>query len=160
MLNKVLCLIFAITYNASYQESYTNNLIYYLSHFDSIVVLYDNNIHNIEQEDISLIKNQFDILLENSHEMPALGVSIHNETLKEIKSGLWIKLIYNHSQNYCDMSFDELLIKITPNDYGLNIIRGNNGIYEGRCYYISLNLDTYDLHNQIIKIIKNTSSTI
>ena len=77
-------------------------------------------------------------MLNNSRTMPAFGVSIHNETIEAMKSGVWLRLIYENETWVDGMNFDELLININPTFSGFNIIRGNNGIYEGRCYYIDL----------------------
>ena len=77
-------------------------------------------------------------MLKDSHTMPAFGISIHVETLKAIQKGVWLKLQYNGTQVVDEMPFDELLIEVNPEFSGFNIIRGNRGIYEGRCYYIDL----------------------
>ena len=92
-----------------------------------IIVEYDNNLNQI-------LNN----MLSSSHTMPALGVSLHAETLRAMQTGVWLKLQYNGTQVVDDMPFDELLIEVNPDFNGFNIIRGNRGIYEGRCYYINL----------------------
>ncbi len=92
-----------------------------------IIVEYDNNLNQI-------LNN----MLSNSHTMPAIGVSLHAETLRAMQTGVWLKLQYNGTQVVDDMPFDELLIEVNPDFNGFNIIRGNRGIYEGRCYYIDL----------------------
>jgi hypothetical protein len=84
-------------------------------------------------------------MLQDSHTMPAFGVSIHTETLKAIKNGVWLKLQYNGTQEVDGMPFDELLIEVNPEFSGFNIIRGNKGIYEGRCFYIDLDNITMEL---------------
>ncbi len=99
-------------------------------------VIVDNNYYNVDNvEDFQEILNN---MLINSRTMPAFGVSIHTETLKAVKKGVWLKLQYNGLQEIEGMTFDELLIEINPKFSGFNIIRGNRGIYEGRCFYIDL----------------------
>lgn len=99
-------------------------------------VIIDNDYYNIEN--INELNNVLNEIMQGSHTMPAFGVSIHTETLKSLQNGVWLKLIYNGTQSVDNMPFDELLIEVKPNFSGFNIIRGNKGIYEGRCFYIDL----------------------
>ena len=94
-----------------------------------------------------------DNILKDSYSIPALGVSIHTETIMQMQKGVWIKLQYNGTQWLDNMNFDELLIEVNPEFMGFNIIRGNVGIYEGRCYYINLtNTDMAELYNYCIAL--------
>ena len=108
----------------------------YINNYDKVVVIIDNNYYgDIKDEDLKNILNQ---MLQDSHPMPALGISLHTETLESLKSGIWLKLQYNGTQYVDDMPFDELLINVNSEFFGFNIIRGNKGVYDGRCYYIDL----------------------
>lgn len=91
-----------------------------------------------EVKNINELSNVLNGMLNDSHVLPAFGVSIHIETLKAIQTGTWLKLQYNGTQVVDDMNFDELLIEVNPDFGGFNIIRGNRGVFEGRCYYIDL----------------------
>ena len=91
--------------------------------------------------------------MKNSHEMPALGVSLDNETKSAKKTGLWLELKFNKTLNYLDMPFDSLLINIEKGNSGCNIIRGNNGVYEGRCYYLNHSKTMDTLYDNILSII-------
>lgn len=94
----------------------------------------------------------------HSHEMPAFGVSIDDETRKEIVKGVWIELIFDGTYDYNEMPFESLLIKVDKDDYGFNLIRKNNGKYEGRCFYISLNNSMRQLYETIAKIFNNVNN--
>lgn len=120
---------------------------------DNICIVCDNIKSLLDNNTTETIKSELKNLFENSHEMPALGVSIHNETVTELEKGLWLILQYNETKYHNDMPFDELLIKVNKEDYGLNIIRGNNGIYEGRCYYLNLDKNTSKLYNTINQLL-------
>lgn len=99
-------------------------------------VIVDGNYYNIDNlNELNLVLNN---MLQESHSLPAFGVSIHTETLNAIQKGVWLKLQYNGTQVVDGMPFDELLIEINPDYNGFNIIRGNRGIYDGRCFYIDL----------------------
>ena len=106
-------------------------------------VIIDGKYYQIDANDLN---KELCKILSGSYQMPALGVSIHTEILKAIKQGIWLKLQYNGTQVVDDMFFDELLIEVNPEFSGVNVIRGNCGIYEGRCFYIyGLNMNTlYD----------------
>ncbi|MBO5910011.1 MAG: hypothetical protein J6Q15_00730, partial [Clostridia bacterium] len=65
------------------------------------------------------------------------------------------KLQYNGTQVVDDMPFDELLIEINPEFSGFNVIRGNKGIFEGRCYYVNLvNCTMKELYQYVSNINK------
>lgn len=108
----------------------------YLTSSNQAQVIVDNNYYDVGN------LNQLNIVLsdvlDNCHTMPAFGVSIHAETINAIQKGVWLKLQYNGTQTVDGMPFDELLIEVNPDFQGFNIIRGNKGIYEGRCFYINL----------------------
>lgn len=97
-----------------------------------------------EVKNIDKLSNVLKTMLQHSHTMPAFGVSINSETQKEIKKGVWLKLIFNQTKWVNGMNFDELLIQVEPTFSGFNVIRGNNNVYDGRCYYIDLVDNTMD----------------
>lgn len=114
----------------------TKTIQQYLTSSSQVQIIVDNNYYNVD--DLSQLNVVLNQMLQDSHTMPAFGVSIHTETLKSIKQGIWLKLQYNGTQSLDDMPFDELLIEVNPEFSGFNIIRGNKGIYDGRCFYIDL----------------------
>ena len=89
------------------------------------------------------VKFDFDTLfveaLDDARQMPAFGVSIHKLTVEEMKSGIWVKFIYQQTMEADGMPFDELLVHVQKDMHGVNIIRGNGGSYNGRCFYLDLN---------------------
>lgn len=121
-----------------------------LTSADSIQIIKDGVLVECKE---NRINEELSLMLENSREMPAFSVSIHIDTIKEITRGCWLKLQYRETKVVNDMPFDELLIKVEQNVNGFNVIRGNKGIYEGRCYYIDLdNKSMNGLYNYISKL--------
>jgi hypothetical protein len=121
----------------------------YLTKYDNIEVIIDNNIYEIN--DLDKLNDVIKEILNCSREMPAFGVSLDNETKTAIQNGVWLKFKYDKVENFNDMSFDTLLINIVPEYSGFNIIRGNHNVYEGRCFYISLNGTMKPLYDYLIK---------
>lgn len=89
-------------------------------------------------EYVAIMKN----ILQGSHDMPAFGVSLDHNTKQALQKGVWLQLTYPTTQEVNGLPFDTLLIELHPNHSGFNIIRGNNGTYDGRCFYIDLNCNT------------------
>ena len=112
------------------------NITNYVYNSQQAQVIIDGTYYQVD--DIDNLNNVLRKMLEDSYDMPALGVSIHTEVIKGINQGTWLKLQYNGTQYVDDMPFDELLIEVNSEFGGFNIIRGNKGIYEGRCYYVNL----------------------
>ena len=82
----------------------------------------------------------------HSHEMPAFGVSIDEYTRKDRQKGIWMELVFDSPCKHEGMDFDSLLINVTENAYGFNLIRKVNGKYDGRCFYLSLDNSTKPLY--------------
>ena len=119
----------------------------------SMVEIYrDGQILELSQEEQTKFEELFCSSLEGAVQMPAYGVSLDQLTKEDMKNGIWVKFIFERTQVKSEMPFDELLIKITTEEYGLNIIRGNSGIYEGRCYYLNLKGNLNDLYNFLSEI--------
>ena len=92
-----------------------------------------------------LIFSELISITNNSHDMPAFAVSLHDETIKELATGIWVELGFNETQTFREMPFDTLLFSLKENNTGLNLIRKHNGKYEGRCFYLNLNKNFNDL---------------
>ena len=107
----------------------------------------------LSQKEQNQIDNLFSEAIEDSFSMPAFAVSLDNLTKEEMKSGLWLEFVFDKTMNINEMPFDSLLVNVNKDQYGINLIRGNDGIYEGRCFYLDLrgkNLDElYDYLSNI-----------
>ena len=79
--------------------------------------------------------------------MPAFGVSLHNETLNEIKSNCWLQVNFNKEIVKNGLPFNALLFRLEETQ-GFNLIRLYDGKYEGRCLFLDLDKEM-DLKNVI-----------
>ena len=50
------------------------------------------------------------------------------------------------------MDFEGLLIKVEKDWHGFNLIRKNNGKYDGRCFYLSLENSMDELYETLHKV--------
>lgn len=85
-------------------------------------------------------------------QVPAPGVSLHDETVEARKEGVWIELIFDGTQTCTEMAYDTLLFKVDRNMYGVNLFRGNNGKYEGRCFYLNLQNNFDSLYEFLVNL--------
>lgn len=113
-----------------------------------IVVLSENDysFNNIIKE--------LNFIINNCIEMPAFGVTIHKEVVKEQTKGLWLELCFEKQLEHNQLPFDKLLINIERDWTGLNIIRHYHDQYQGRCFYINLinNTNLNSLYETLINI--------
>lgn len=70
--------------------------------------------------------------------MPAFGVSIDALTRKGRESGLWMEFCFGEEHLCGAMPFESLLLEVKRDWHGFNIVRGQGGRYEGRCFYVDL----------------------
>lgn len=130
------------------------NLYQCFENSNKLIIYHNGNLHTCNQNEQDAIVNSLKAMLYNSHEMPAFGVSLDTETRQELNNGTWIEFCFDTVTTYNDMPFDKLLIKVSPDDAGFNIIRHHDGMYEGRCYYISLEKNMEILADTISNIIE------
>lgn len=149
MFTKLLCVFILIFQGVGYMRF--ENLIDSFGHYQSLIVTINNEQVELEKGDDKAEKiiQTLVKITEHSHEMPAFGVSIDNLTREDMKQGLWVELRFDNVCRYEGMDFEGLLINVGNNDFGFNLIRMNNGIYDGRCFYLSLSQSTKELYNLI-----------
>lgn len=105
---------------------------------ESVNILKECNATTLTKEEYDKYVAIMKSILQGSHDMPAFGVSLDLETKQALQKGIWLQLTYPATQEVNGLPFDTLLIELHPDHSGFNIIRGNNGIYDGRCFYIDL----------------------
>lgn len=117
----------------------------------------DGQIIELSEEEQARFEELFCEALSDAQQAPAYGVSLHENVVEQMKEGIWIKFIFEETLVKSDMTFDELLINVQKDCYGINIIRGNNGKYEGRCYYLNLKNSLDNVYDFIDNVYcKNT----
>ena len=124
-----------------------NSLVDIIDHIESFEVFENGNIRliNNKQEDFLKMKSNLKDLFSSSRLMPAFGVSLHDETLNEIKKDSWLKINFESIVEKSGLPFSSLLFKLEEVQ-GFNLIRQYNNKYEGRCLYLDLD-DNFDLNN-------------
>lgn len=88
-------------------------------------------------------------ITEYSHVMPAFGVCLDEPVKQEKQTGIWLELNFEKVLSFNDMPFESLLIKVESEACGFNLMRKNNGKYEGRCFYLSLETSMTELAETI-----------
>lgn len=87
--------------------------------------------------------------------MPAFGVSIDALTRKGLESGLWMEFCFGEEHLCGAMPFESLLLEVKRDWHGFNIVRGQGGRYEGRCFYVDLRQATMQpLYDALQKIAR------
>ncbi len=140
-MGKLLCVFLILPILFCSQASVISDLF---CEADSVEIYKDGQIYSLTNEQEQEFDKIFCNIMEGATQKPAFAVSVDELTKEELKTGYWVKFIFNETIFKSNMPFDELLIKVTQNASGVNIIRGNNGDYQGRCYYLDLS-NTMDL---------------
>ena len=122
------------------------------------LIVYDNGNKHLYFKGDDKFEKIYKSLIETtdlSHDMPAFGVSLHNETNNALKTGTWVELVFDTEKSFNDMPFDTLLFKVEAEDSGFNLIRKFDGKYEGRCFYLSLDDNMNNLKNTIDSVLND-----
>lgn len=144
---KLICYIISIFFAGA--PVMTSNLITQLYNCNQIYLI--NNGVEVKLEN-SVISSELETLFADAYFTPAFGVALHHETVNQLKSGLWLEFRFNKQHVFNQMPYKKLLIKFEPDLYGFNIIRFNNGKYDGRCYYLNLKNNTTNFYNFLTTI--------
>ena len=130
-------------------EDKENSLTDCLNYVESFEIFENGNIEMIDfkHKKFNLILNKVKDLFCESRLMPAFGVSLHKETLNEMKNGSWLQINFSKQQMKNGLNFNSLLFKLEKTQ-GFNLIRLYENKYEGRCLYLDLNCEI-DLNSVI-----------
>ena len=119
-------------------NDYSHTIIDTLQEVSSIEVFQDGRHSVLSQgsKEFHDIVGQLLYKFANARVDPAFGVSLHDETIKQMQSGAWLKLNFDKTMEKNGMPFDALLLQL-EDGYGTNLIREYQGRYEGRCIYLN-----------------------
>ena len=103
------------------------------------------NVYGAGTEEFDNVLTGWKIMTDGARDMPAFGVSLNSETLKVLKSGIWVEFYFGKVYESNGMPYEKLLINVQKSSYGFNLIRYNSqGGYYGRCFYYDLAGNTMD----------------
>lgn len=154
---KLILLIIVALLGGFMQSNFSqplNSVEQSFSYVQSINILNNNEKLSFKNNlpEFNEVINTLNEVVQNSHNMPAFSVSLHNETINAIKHGVWIELEFDKNLSFNDMPFTALLIQVDSNAGGFNLIRKFNGKYEGRCFYLSLENTMQPLYEKLISL--------
>ena len=96
-------------------------------------------VYPVGSEKFNAICSEWNAMLDGAHIMPAFGVSLHNETVKQMNKGVWAEFGFDKQYLSNGMPYEKLLVAVNPEWSGFNIVRytAQRG-YDGRCFYYDL----------------------
>ena len=99
----------------------------------------ETRVYKAGEDKFNLICTEWNSMIFGAHEMPAYGVSLNDETVKAMKSGVWAEFSFGKTLSSGGMPYEKLLVNVEPQWTGFNIIRytAKHG-YDGRCFYYDL----------------------
>ena len=143
LLCRILIIFVLLFSNRGTIEMNDSNILNIMTTANEIVVYHNNATTSYEPNtnEYNTIMEELQTLSLSSRESPAFGVSLHNEIITAMETGLWLEVNFNKTISHNDMPFDSLLIQVVGEYSGFNIIRKYDNKYDGRCFYVDL-LDT------------------
>ncbi len=125
------------------------NTVDVLPHVISTSLLVDGHVIEMTQDEEKLLQEQVNMLFKDSRTMPAFGVVFNDMYKEEIKSGTYISLRFPQLMKVNELPFDELVFKVEADWTGVNLYRGLNGEFNGRCIYLDFDKNMSELDNFI-----------
>jgi len=152
ILNTLLCCSFIFNFNTNIEYI---SIRKYFFQTNNIQIVYDSKYVDVDNYYLVKIKNSLKTITDNSHEMPAFAVSLHEETESRMKDGIWLIFKYDTAKIHNGLPFNELVIEVNSDYTGFNIIRKYNDRYDGRCFYLNLENNMSELYHTILNILNN-----
>ncbi len=100
------------------------------------------------------LKTKVEELFANCHTMPAFGVVTPEIFQEQTKNGIYVSIKFDQTYMLNELPFDELVFGVGKDFYGFNLMRGNKGVFDGRCVYLSVidgNMD--ELYNYLSSMV-------
>lgn len=124
-------------------------------------LMVDGNVVELSEQEQQSLEESVCQMFENSFTMPAFGVVFDKMFQEDVKTGVFVSLKFDQPMEVNNLPFDELVFKVDPTFQGFNLMRGNHGVFQGRCIYIDLHgssmQDLFDCINNFesVKNIQN-----
>lgn len=134
---------------------YSDSMVDCVQYVESFYVYENGNKKTLDKtsKEFALTLKNVENVFKTARVMPAFGVSLHEETLKEIRNDNWLQINFSKQMNKNDLLFNSLIFKLEKTN-GINLIRLYNGKYEGRCIFLDFD-DEVDLNELINKLANN-----
>ena len=84
------------------------------------------------------LEKKVESLFANCHTMPAFGVVTPEIFEEQTKDGVFVSIKFDDVYSINELPFDELVFCVEKDSYGFNLFRGMNGVFQGRCIYLSI----------------------
>lgn len=129
-----------------------------LPYANQIEIISNGNTIVLSQEQQDDLMQEIKDLLADSHTVPAFGVVFDDMYQQEIQSGNFVSIKFAEMYEINGLPFDQLVFKVEGDWQGFNIMRGDNGHFQGRCIYVDLmDKNMQNLAKKVDFLTKNTS---
>lgn len=109
-----------------------------MPYVSSSSILVDGACIEISEEEQENLEMFVSNLFENAHTLPAFGVVTNELYQQHILKGKFVSLKFDRTLELAGLPFDELVFEVNEEASGFNLMRGINGVFQGRCVYVDL----------------------
>lgn len=92
----------------------------------------------LSEEQQEQLNSQILQMFENAHTLPSFGVVFNDMYQEQIQQGKFVSLKFGEVLEVNGLPFDELVFEVVSESQGINLMRGMNGVFQGRCIYVDL----------------------
>lgn len=119
---------------------------------ENIGLLSDGKEIVLTQEQQTDLKDEILNMFENSRTLPAFAVVTDEMFKEDVQSGTFVSLKFNQVMEVEGLPFDEIVFKVVPEYTAINLLRGNQGVFQGRCIHVQLEENMQTLSEKIQEI--------
>lgn len=118
-------------------------------------LLIDGHVQEMTVDEQNQLQQKVLDLFEDSRTVPALGVIFDDLYHQEIQNGRYISLRFDRVFEVNELPFDELVFRVDAESQGVNLMRGMNGVFDGRCIYVNFAEKDMTELNDFISSVQN-----
>lgn len=112
----------------------------------------------ISVEQKAKIQTKLVDFLEESEQMPALAVTFPEMFEDMLKDGYYLSFKFDGIYEINGLSYDQVVFEVLEDCAGFNVFRGNNGIFQGRCFYVQTKKSSAELYQTVKDIVGNATT--
>lgn len=123
--------------------------------YTDIDLICNGKVLEITAEESAKIESELSKLIKGAKIDVGLSVMFEGEFEEYIKEGDFLNFKVDGLCDIDGMEFNELIFKVVEDGQSIELYRGIDGSYRGRCFYVESKKSTSDLYNLVQSIKEN-----
>lgn len=136
------------------------NVVDVLPYSQNMDLIANGIVYEISSEQKANIQKELVTFLEEAVQVPAYAVTFPEMFEEMVKDGYYLSFNFDTVIEINGMPFDQLVFEVFEDCSGFNVFRGNNGVFQGRCFYVNTEKSSSDLYKVVQDIALDVKKNV